>query len=303
MEKKVIIITGPTASGKTDYAIELAKYFDSAVISADSRQIFRHLNIGTAKPSRTQLSSVKHYLIDILEPDEEYNASMFEVQAMQIIESLQNSGKIPVVAGGTGLYIKALIEGIFDGPSKDIAFREEMHGIMEREGTGKLLEMLKEKDPVSASKMNTGNWKRIVRALEVLELTGEPIWAHHNKQTGKTDTQFFQFAIDLPRENLYKRIEERVDQMISSGLETETRKVLDLGYSRNLNSLNTVGYKEMISYICNEISCDRCIELIKRNSRRYAKRQVTWFRADPKIKWISAESLPSPTQLLELIHH
>ncbi len=302
MEKKVIVITGPTASGKSDYAIEVAKFLDTEIISADSRQVYKYLDIGTAKPDKNQLQSLKHHLIDFLEPDEEFNASIFEIQATTIIEELHKEGKIPVVAGGTGLYIKSLVDGMFDGPSKNLEFRAQMHGILERDGVVKLLELLREKDPESASKMNPGNWKRIIRALEVFELTGMPIWAHHQQQEKNSDISFYLFALDMPREILYDRIEKRVDLMIASGLEIETKKVLEMGYSTTLNSLNTVGYKEMINYICNEISHDRCVELIKRNSRRYAKRQVTWWRADSRIKWLQAAALPSPAELVDLIH-
>ncbi|GJQ32907.1 MAG: tRNA dimethylallyltransferase [Ignavibacteriaceae bacterium] len=283
MEKEVIVISGPTASGKTKLAIELAKLLDTEIISADSRQIFRYLDIGTAKPSTEELSAVKHHFIDIRDPDEEYNVSIFEKEAGEVIAALHSSGKIPVVAGGSGLYIKALIDGIFEGPARNEELREELRKFKEEKGNERLYEILQEKDPVSAAKMTPGHWKRVIRALEVLETTGEPIWKHHIEQTRSEELIWHQFFIDGDRGELYRTIEERVDKMIENGLETETRNILKMGYEPSLNSLNTVGYKEMISYICGSISLDRSIELIKQNTRRYAKRQLTWIRGDKRF--------------------
>lgn len=283
MEKEVIVITGPTASGKTQLAIEVAKLLDTEIISADSRQIYRYLDIGTAKPDHEQLSQVKHHFIDIKNPDEDYNVSIFEKEAGEVIASLHSRGKIPIVAGGSGLYIKALVDGIFDGPAKDEKLREELRKLKEEEGNERLYGILKEKDPVSAARMTPGHWKRVIRALEVLETTGEPIWKHHSDQVKDDDLIWHQFSIETDRAELYLTIESRVDQMIEKGLEKETRNILEMGYEPSLNSLNTVGYKEMISYICGSISLDRSIELIKQNTRRYAKRQLTWIRGDKRI--------------------
>ena len=283
MEKEVIVITGPTASGKTALAIEVAAMLGSEIISADSRQIFRYLDIGTAKPDRSQLEKIPHHFIDIKFPDEEYNVSMFEKEACDVIARLHAEGRIPVVAGGSGLYIKALVDGLFEGPSKNEALREELRQLREKEGNEKLFAILQEKDPISSAKMTPGHWKRVIRALEVLETTGEPIWKHHLAQSRNEDIIFHQFWIEGDRAGLYTSIEKRVDQMLELGLEEETEKLLEMGYDPALNSLNTVGYKEMISYICGDISIDRCVELIKRNTRRYAKRQLTWIRGDKRI--------------------
>jgi tRNA dimethylallyltransferase len=289
MEKKVIVIAGPTASGKTDLSIKVAQYYDTEIISADSRQFFKYLDIGTAKPSAVELAKVKHHFIDLLNLNDDYDVSKFEIDALKIINEVHRKGKIPVVVGGSGLYIKGLVDGIFQGPGKDDDFREEMKVFRERWGDTKLYDLLKEKDPISAEGMLPSNHKRVIRALEVLRITGEPIWKLHQNQKRNDDLEFFQFAIDWERELLYRNIEKRVDFMIEAGLEQELRKILEMGYSASLNSLNTVGYKEMNSYICNEISLDSCIKLIKRNTRRYAKRQLTWFRADKRINWMKKD--------------
>lgn len=301
MDKKVVVITGPTASGKTGLAIEVAKIFDTEIISADSRQIYKFLDIGTAKPDKKQLETVKHHFIDILNPDENYDVSLFEADARKIMDELFIRGKIPVVAGGSGLYIRSIVEGIFTGPSKDEEFRAEMDQIKSSQGEEALYRILRERDPVSAEKMLPSNWKRVIRALEVLHITGIPIWKHHAEQTTHDDIRYFQFALDLDRKILYDRIEKRVDTMIEQGLEKEVQKVLKMGYSSELNSLNTVGYKEMINYICNDYNLDRCIELIKRNTRRYAKRQLTWFRADKEINWLKHDSSNFINEIINLV--
>lgn len=301
MDKKVIVITGPTASGKTGLAIEVAQKLNTEIISADSRQIFKFLDIGTAKPDKQQLETVKHHCIDILYPNEDYDVSMFETDARKIMDEMFNNGKIPVVAGGSGLYIKAIVEGIFTGPTKDEEFRTEMDKLKASKGEEALFAILKEKDPVSAEKMLPSNWKRVVRALEVLHITGIPIWKHHEEQTTQDGIQYFQFALDLDRKILYDRIEKRVDTMIEQELEQEVKNLLKMGYSPELNSLNTVGYKEMINYICNDYNLDRCIELIKRNTRRYAKRQLTWFRADKEIKWLNHDNNNLVNEIISLV--
>lgn len=301
MAKKVIIITGPTASGKTTLAIEVAKRLNTEIISADSRQIFKFLDIGTAKPDTQQLASVKHHCIDILYPDEDYDVSLFESDARKIMDEMFLKGMIPVIAGGSGLYIKAIVTGIFFGPTKDEEFRLEMDKLRVSQGEEAIYAILKEKDPLSAEKMLPSNWKRVIRALEVLHSTGIPIWKHHEEQTTSKDIQYFQFALDIDRKILYDRIENRVDAMIASGLEQEVKKVLEMGYSKDLNSLNTVGYKEMINYICNEYNLVRGIELIKRNSRRYAKRQLTWFRADKEINWLKHDNNNLVNEIISLV--
>jgi len=286
VERRVIVITGPTCSGKTSLSIGLAKKIGSEIISADSRQIYKYLNIGSAKPSHEELAEVKHYLIDCLEPDETYNASRFESDAIKITGDIFSKGKVPIVAGGAGLYIKALVDGIFNSADTDEELRINYLEKKKNLGNEYLYEELKKVDPESASKMLPQNWKRVIRALEVFHLTGKPIWKHQEAYKRDAEYNFIQFGLNWNREALYYRIERRVDKMIEEGLVEETKKILSSGFSKELNSLNTVGYKEIISYLENEITLERAVELIKRNTRRFAKRQMTWFRGDKRINWI-----------------
>ncbi len=290
MERKVIVIVGPTCSGKTKLSIELAKKLNSEIISADSRQIYMYLDIGTAKPSNEDLETVKHHFINYLYPDENYNVSRFENDALEEIEKLFHNNKIPIVAGGSGLYIHAIVDGIFDAVNADDEFREEFNLKREKFGNEYWYEELKKVDPLSASEMLPQNWKRVMRALEVFHLSGQPIWKFQRGYKRETNINFIQFGIEWPREILYDNINNRVVTMISNGLVDEVKSILNAGYNSNLNSLNTVGYKEIIAYLNNEISLDRAVELIKRNTRHYAKRQLTWFRKDNRIHWIKIQS-------------
>jgi tRNA dimethylallyltransferase len=289
VEREVIVITGPTASGKTALSIEVAEKLNTEIISADSRQFYKLMNIGTAKPSDAELGKVKHHLISFLEPDQEYNASLFRKAASDICEKLWNRGQIPVITGGSGLYIKSLIDGLSDTPDPDPELRKQLLQQKEELGIEFLYDRLKKIDPYSASNMIPQNWKRIIRALEVYYLTGKPISYFHN-QHGSVEIKAHQFGLMWDREILYKRINQRTEGMIKDGLVEEVKSLLDLGYDPQINSLNTVGYKEIISFLKKEITLDKAIELIKRNTRRYAKRQITWFRKDQRILWKSIET-------------
>ncbi len=289
MESKVIIIVGPTCSGKTKLGILLAEKLKTEIISADSRQIYKHLNIGTAKPSEDELKRIKHHFINKLEPNENYNVSKFENDALKSIRNLLDNKKIPIVVGGSGLYIKALVDGIFNAVDIDEEFRNQLLEKRKLFGNEYLYDELKKVDPISAEKMLPQNWKRVMRALEVFHLSGKQISAHHKEQRRNVDIKFLQFGLRWNREILYANIEKRVDEMIENGLVEETKFLIE-NYNRDLNSLNTVGYKELISYLDNKISLDRAIELIKRNTRRFAKRQLTWFRADDRIVWFNIKS-------------
>jgi tRNA dimethylallyltransferase len=292
MGQKVIVILGPTCSGKTILGIELASLINGEIISADSRQIYTQLNIGTAKPSFDEQKKVKHHLINILQPDELYDANKFSIQAEEIINRLFNMKKSPIVVGGSGLYIKALIDGIVDSADSDEDFRAKLFEERRQLGNEHIYAKLKVVDPVSAEKMLPQNWKRVVRALEVFHLTGKPLWQHHKHQVNKSKFDFVQIGLKWSREILYENINKRVDQMMQAGLINEVRTLLNNGYEKKLNSLNTVGYKEIISHLEGETTIEKAVELIKRNTRRYAKRQLTWFNSDNRIKWynISSES-------------
>lgn len=282
---KVIVIVGPTCSGKSTLALNLAEKISSEIISADSRQLFKYLNIGTAKPSTQQLNQIKHHLVDFLEPNELFNAGMFIEYAEKIINYLIDTNKIPIVAGGSGLYIKSLIDGIINTVDTNEELRKNLLEKKRKFGNEYLYEELKKVDGISAKKMLPQNWKRVIRALEVYYLSGKPIWQHFQEQNQKSDHTYIQFGLEWDRNVLYRRIENRVDWMIQNGLVDEIRLILEKGFSKEINALNTVGYKEIISYLENEISLERAIELIKRNTRRYAKRQLTWFKKDIRIKW------------------
>lgn len=288
--EEVIVIVGPTCSGKTYLSLKLAMMLDTEIISADSRQIYKHLDIGTAKPDDDDLKKVKHYFIDELNPDADFNASMFSEQAELIIKNLLEQKKIPVVVGGSGLYIKALVDGISESADTNSELRKEFLELRQKFGNDYLYNELKIVDEISAGKMLPQNWKRVMRALEVFRLTGKPIWQHHNNNSRVLNIQFHQVGLLWDRKILYHNIDLRVDKMIKEGLIDEVSLIIKSGYSKHLNSINTVGYKEIIQYLDNEIPLERAIELIKRNTRRYAKRQMTWFNADKRIQWFQISS-------------
>jgi tRNA dimethylallyltransferase len=301
VERKVIVLAGPTCSGKTTLSILLADKLNTEIISADSRQFYKHLDIGTAKPDEEILKKVKHHFINILEPDEYFNVSLFEKQSLDIIEGLLDKNKLPIVAGGSGLYIKALMEGIFDEADINEEIRNKFMLIKEESGNEGLYSELKLVDPESAMKMLPQNWKRVLRALEVYYSTGQPIWKFHERQERKVDIDFRMYGLNWKREVLYKNIEARVDSMIENGLIEEIKYILSKGYSKTLNSLNTVGYKEIISYLDGEISQDRAVDLIKRNTRRYAKRQMTWFRKVEGMHWFEVDTFDDLNNICEEI--
>lgn len=285
--EEIIVIVGPTCSGKTKLSLLLADILNSEIISADSRQVYKYLDIGTAKPDKEELLKVKHHFVDELYPDQDFNASKFASEAEKIIASLFEFKKKPIVAGGSGLYIKALIDGIAESADTDPELRKELLDIRKKMGNEHLYNELKRVDEISAGKMLPQNWKRVIRALEVFRLTGKPIWMHYQNQQKKIECKFTfnQIGLLWDRELLYKNIELRVDKMIDNGLIDEVNNVLNIGYSKSLNALNTVGYKEIIEYLDGKISLVSAVELIKRNTRRFAKRQMTWFNSDKRIKW------------------
>ncbi|MCF6270213.1 MAG: tRNA (adenosine(37)-N6)-dimethylallyltransferase MiaA [Melioribacteraceae bacterium] len=285
MEKRVIVILGPTCSGKTSLSLKLSESLKSEIISADSRQVYQVLSIGTAKPTLKELSITKHHFVDTLKPTEEFNVSTFEIEALKIIDELHKKNKIPIVVGGSGLYIKAIVEGLWNDVDTDIVFREKLLKEKEEFGNQFLYDRLVEVDSFSAETMLPQNWKRVIRALEVFHLTGKSISKFHQEHKRVSDLEFHQFGLKWSREVLYQNIEARVDEMITAGLVDEVKNILELGYSQKLNSLNTVGYKEIIAHLNDEYNLERAVELIKRNTRRFAKRQMTWFRKDDSIEW------------------
>jgi tRNA dimethylallyltransferase len=286
---KVLIIVGPTGSGKSLIGFAIAKKLGAEIVSADSRQIFKYLDIGTAKPSRDELSEVKHHFIDEKYPNEVYNAGEYSKDARIRIENIFKQNKIPIIVGGSGLYIHALVDGFFDGPSADGQIRSELEYRMKTEGSKKLLEELRTIDPISASKMLPSNSRRIVRALEVFRITGEPI-SKLQKNIILPDFDPVFVGPNWDRKKLYQRINARVDWMIGAGLLSEVNKLIEKGYSSSMNALQTVGYQEVFEFLNGKISFDEMTDLIKKNSRHYAKRQLTWFRRDARIKWFDVRN-------------
>lgn len=283
--EEVITIVGPTCSGKTNLSLILAEKINGEIISADSRQVYKFLDIGTAKPEQSILKIIKHYFIDELKPNENFNASIFAKKSEEIIERILAENKNPIVVGGSGLYVKAIIDGISESADTNDEIRKELLEIRKKYGNDFLYDELKKVDEISASKMLPQNWKRVMRALEVVRISGKPIWQHHQDEIKISKFSFKQIGLNWQRESLYKNIENRVDEMIEKGLIDEVKSILNRGFEKSINSLNTVGYKEIIQYLDSEISLDKAIELIKRNTRRYAKRQMTWFNADNRIEW------------------
>jgi tRNA dimethylallyltransferase len=285
MKKVLLCIVGPTASGKSSLALLVAKSLDGEIISADSRQVYRYLDIGTAKPTKAQRRQVKHHFVDLLDPDEAFSAGEFGKRGRETIDDIFRRKKVPIVVGGSGLYVKSLIDGFFEGPSADNDVRRQLYERLEDEGAEALLTELRELDAVSAARMLASNTRRIVRALEVYELTGIPL-SKLQDQRIRIDFTPLMFGLQWDRKVLYDRINERVETMLQDGLLDEVRNVLARGYSEATNSLQTVGYQEAISHLQGKIDYETMIELIKRNTRRFAKRQLTWFRGDQRIQWL-----------------
>ncbi|NQV12969.1 MAG: tRNA (adenosine(37)-N6)-dimethylallyltransferase MiaA [Parcubacteria group bacterium] len=279
MSKKLpqlIVILGPTASGKTGLSLSLAQNFNGQIISADSRQIYRGMDIGTDK---TTDSDIPHHLIDIANPDEEFTLSDYQQAAFKIIES--EPTKLNFLVGGTGLYISAIVDNLQIPAVKP---DEKLRSKLQKMSSKKLLAELKKLDPVSAQKIDPQNKRRLIRAIEVCQVTGQPFSEQTTK--GEPRVEALQIGLDVPREKLYTRINQRVDEMITAGLVDEVKNLLAKGYSKDLPAFSGIGYKEIISYLEKEISLDEATELIKRNTRRYAKKQLTWFRRDKNIRWV-----------------
>ncbi len=282
----IIAICGPTASGKSELATRVAKEIGAEIINADSMQIYRLLDIGTAKPAEPDMGGIRHHLIDIAWPDENFSAADFMEAGDLAVSEISSRGRKVIVAGGTGLYIKALLQGLIDSPGGEAGVREKLKLQAMEIGGRAMLERLREIDPESASRIHPNNIARIIRAIEVYELTGVP-FSEIRKKHGFADNRYdvLKIGLNLPRHELYARIEERVDVMISAGLENEVRKILNAGFSPDSKALKGIGYREMTGFLTGEHSFRNAVELIKRNSRRYAKRQLTWFSADKDIRW------------------
>lgn len=286
--KEVIILLGPTAVGKTGTAILLAKELRTEIISADSMQIYTGMNIGTAKPSKEELAAVRHHMIDIVEPSEPYSAGKYIETIVPIIDELHRHDRTPIITGGTGLYIKAITRGLFSGPSADWSLREKFL-MMEKEEPGSLFKSLSDLDPSAAGKIERNDIRRIIRALEVCLSSNERMSRMQDTLTRPLPYKFVKIGLTRERKELYGMIDNRVDSMIEAGLEKEAGKIMRLGPDRT--PMQAIGYKEMARYFNGDISLEEAIRIIKRNSRRYAKRQLTWFKKEEGINWIDVTGL------------
>ncbi len=283
----VVIICGPTGIGKTSFAIQLARSFQGEIIGADSMQIYRQMDIGTAKPTPVERSMVPHHMVDIVDPDEPFDAESYATRSLSIVMALQAQQVVPFVVGGTGLYIKSLIYGLFDAQPRDEKIRIRLKQTLEKEGAEVLFARLKQVDPVAARKLHVNDTYRILRALEVYETAGVPISDYqqrHRFQESRLTT--LKFGLHRERNRLYERIDQRVDMMIQAGLLDEVRCLREAGYSSALKSMQSIGYRHMCDFLDGHLDWPETIRTLKRDTRRYAKRQMTWFKADREVVWV-----------------
>ena len=283
---KIVVIVGPTASGKSTVALELARRFEGEIISADSMQVYTYMDIGTAKPSSEERKLVRHHLVDILYPDEEFSAALFREEAQRAITDISERGGRAMVVGGTGLYIKALTSGLIKGGEVDPAIREQLQSEAQTGGRERLYRRLQEVDQATAARLHPHDTYRIIRALEVYERTGHPISAFRQRHRfEEAPYHVLKIGLTLEREDLYCRIDRRVDGMIERGLKEEVQRLLEMGYAPSLKTMQSLGYKQMAEHLVGTYDLSETIRRIKRDTRRYAKRQITWFKADNQIRW------------------
>lgn len=285
--QKLLVLVGPTAVGKTALSLKLAESYDCEIISGDSMQVYRGMDIGTAKASLAERASVPHHLIDIRDPDEPYSVSDFQEECTRAIELIASRGRLPFIVGGTGLYIQSVVYGYrFSEAGQDESFRQEMRAYAERHGGEALLARLRKVDPESAARLHPNDHRRIIRALEIYHLTGRTMSEYLAEQSDESPYDVCIIGLTMERELLYRNIEARVDQMIAHGLIEEVQGLLDAGYHPGLISMQGLGYKEIIGYLQGEYTRQHAIDLLKRNTRRFAKRQLSWFRHMRDIEWV-----------------
>lgn len=289
MKKPIIILTGPTGVGKTKLSIALAKAVNGSIISADSMQVYRYMDIGSAKITEKEMDGIDHYLVDKFNPDEEFHVVKFQQEAKKAVDLILAQGKIPIVVGGTGFYIQALLYDIdFSEGNMDLDYRKSLELMAHEKGEAFLHQMLEEVDPVSAKDIHTNNVKKVIRALEYYHSTKTPISEHNKREKQKESPyQFAYFVLTDERERLYQNIDLRVDQMLHQGLLDEVKKLQEKGYRREMVSMQGLGYKELLDYLHGEITYNEAIYKIKRDTRHFAKRQVTWYKREREVVWIS----------------
>ena len=290
-KKPMIILTGPTAVGKTDLSIQLAKAINGEIISADSMQVYRHMDIGSAKVTPEEMDGVCHHLIDVLEPEEEFNVVVFQKLAKEALTGIYERGHIPIIVGGTGFYIQALLYDIdFTENDGDTAIRRELEKLAQTQGAGCLHQMLQEIDPESAAAIHQNNVKRVIRAIEFYRQTGKKISLHNEQEQEKQSPyQFLYYVLDTDRKTLYERIDRRVDLMMEHGLVDEVKHLADMGCTRDMVSMQGLGYKEILDYLSGEIPLEEAVYILKRDTRHFAKRQITWFKRERDVRWLELE--------------
>ena len=294
MKSPLICIVGPTAVGKTEIAIQLAQHLDAEIVSLDSRQIYRGMDIGTAKPTPEQQRAVPHHLIDCVDVDQTFSVAEYQRLADTAIAEIRGREKRAMAVGGAGLYFRGIIDGLFDGPGADAEIRAKLQREVDEHDNVALHERLRRCDPETANRVHPNNLVRVIRALEIYELTGKPISALQQQwKMNEPRYPFRAFGLNMPRETLYQRIEERVDRMVEAGLIEEVKGLLDQGCPRNCVAMQSFGYKELIDYLDRNRTLDEAIALLKQNTRRFAKRQLTWFRNDPRIEWLDTSQFSS----------
>ena len=289
MKKPIVVLTGPTAVGKTELSIQLAKAIGGEIISADSMQVYKYMDIGSAKITPEEMDGVRHYLVDELEPFDEFHVVKFQEYAQKYLNEIYAHGKIPIIAGGTGFYIQALLTDIdFTEQESDSAYRKELEALAEEHGNQYLHDRLKEVDPESAEAIHPNNRKRVIRALEFYQETGRKISEHNAKEQMRTSPyNFAYFVLNDERSHLYKRIDARVDKMIEDGLEAEVRRLKEMGCTKDMVAMQGIGYKEMLSYLDGSYSLEEAVYIIKRETRHFAKRQITWFKRERDVIWLN----------------
>lgn len=302
-QKPLIILTGPTSVGKTALSIALAKAVNGEIISADSMQVYKRMDIGTAKITHKEMAGIPHYLIDEFEPDEEFNVVTFQQKAKKYIQLIYDKNKIPILVGGTGFYIQAVLYDIdFTKNDSDTSYRTQLEQLLKERGTQYLYEMLQSIDPESAEAIHPNNSKRVIRALEFARLTGDKISDHNKEQREKQSPyRYCYFVLNRDRARLYETINKRVDIMLQEGLVQEVKELAELGYTKDLVSMQGLGYKELLSYLNGECTLEEAVEILKRDTRHFAKRQLTWFKRERDVIWVDKEIYQTEQEILQYL--
>ena len=301
-KKPLVILTGPTAVGKTALSIKLAKEINGEMISADSMQVYKYMDIGTAKIMPSEMEGITHHLIDVLDPKEDFNVFTFQTMAKQALEEIYAKGKVPIIVGGTGFYIQSLLYDIAFENTEVSAYRAELTAEYEQYGAHALHERLKDIDPISYEEIHENNVKRVIRALEFYHDTGYPISQHNQEQREKDSPYNFEyFVLNDDRSVLYDRIEQRIDIMLQQGLVEEVQKLLDYGCTSDMVSMQGLGYKEIVSYLKGECSLEEAIYILKRDTRHFAKRQLTWFRREKVVTWVNKNQYETEDKMLSFM--